>query len=105
MYKQLGYFDNIIGLTYDNLSLDGVDFLKVVSYFKHNHKNMITNNFNYLNYYFKEKKLWNKSKDQLILLIQDRTDIKAKEDEINSKSITIRETNHRIKNNLQSVIS
>lgn len=105
LYKQLGYFDNIIGLTYDNLSLDGVDFLKIVSYFKHSHKNMITNNFNYLNYYFKEKKLWNTNKDQLILLIQDRTDIKAKEDEINSKSITIRETNHRIKNNLQSVIS
>lgn len=105
LYKQLGYFDNIIGLTYDNLSLDGVSFLKIVSYFKHKNRSIITNNFNYLNYFFREKKIWNASKDQLILLIQDRTDVKAKEDEINSKSITIRETNHRIKNNLQSVIS
>ncbi|MDK6707392.1 histidine kinase dimerization/phosphoacceptor domain -containing protein, partial [Pseudomonas aeruginosa] len=59
----------------------------------------------YLNYYFKVRKVWLASEEQLIMIIQDNTEFKEKEAEIISKSVAIREIHHRVKNNLQSVVS
>lgn len=107
LYKKVGYIGNILGLDYENLSLDGSRFhdaLKALQKVKTNHR-PITTDFNYLNYFFTVRKFWNEKNQQLVVLIQDKTDIKRKEAEIISKSVAIREINHRVKNNLQSVIS
>lgn len=108
LYKQLGYIGNIIGLDYDNLSLDGTDFRSTFQQLlagQVNEKLVDKKEFQYLDHYFTIRKLWNKENQQMIVLIQDITEIKIKEAEIISKSVAIREVNHRVKNNLQSVIS
>lgn len=107
LYKKVGYIGNIIGLEYENLSLDGSRFKNVLTQLQDvgEGEQPLTYNFNYLNYFFTERKFWNESNQQLVVLIQDKTDVKAKEAEIISKSVAIREINHRVKNNLQSVIS
>ena len=53
---------------------------------------------------FKVRKVWLASEEQLIMIIQDNTEFKEKA-EIISKSVAIREIHHRVKNNLQSVVS
>lgn len=107
LYKRVGYIGNILGLTYDNLSIDGSYFQDVIDQLRNasDHEHFQTLNFSYLDYYFVTRKFWSEEKNQLIVLIQDRTDVKQKEAEIISKSVAIREINHRVKNNLQSVIS
>lgn len=107
LYQKVGYIGNIFGLTYDNLSLDGSNFAEVSSKIKQvqDDEQPLVSNFNYLNYFFRSSKFWNKQNRQLVILIQDKTDVKRKEAEIISKSVAIREINHRVKNNLQSVIS
>lgn len=107
LYKRVGYIGNILGLTYDNLSIDGSYFQDVINQLRNasDQEHFQTLNFSYLDYYFVARKFWNNEKNQLIVLVQDRTDVKQKEAEIISKSVAIREINHRVKNNLQSVIS
>ncbi|HIW71460.1 MAG TPA: sensor histidine kinase [Candidatus Levilactobacillus faecigallinarum] len=107
LYQRVGYIGNIIGLNYENLSLDGSQFDDTVTQLQeiHHDGQFLAHSFNYLSYFFKERKFWNKNSRQLVVLIQDKTDVKSKEAEIISKSVAIREINHRIKNNLQSVIS
>lgn len=55
------------------------------------------------------KQIFVKEEDEqecrFILILHDITDIKVKEAEIVSKSVAIREIHHRVKNNLQSVVS
>lgn len=107
MYKQVGYIGNIVGQVYDNLSLDGSEFKTVLKQLQgvSEDEQPLTYNFSYLNYYFTTRKFWNRKNQQVVILIQDKTDVKMKEAEIISKSVAIREINHRVKNNLQSVIS
>lgn len=107
LYKKVGYIGSVIGLDYENLSLDGSRFASVREQLQQvgEQEQPLTYSFNYLNYFFTERKFWNESNQQLVVLIQDKTDVKAKEAEIISKSVAIREVNHRVKNNLQSVIS
>lgn len=107
LYKQVGYIGNIVGQVYDNLSLDGSEFKTVLKQLQgvSEDEQPLTYNFSYLNYYFTTRKFWNRKNQQVVILIQDKTDVKMKEAEIISKSVAIREINHRVKNNLQSVIS
>ncbi|MFC6170855.1 sensor histidine kinase [Loigolactobacillus jiayinensis] len=108
LYKGLGYIGNIIGLDYNNLSLDGTNFKSILNHFLKVKvsKNLVEKKeFQYLDHYFTIRKLLNQENQQLIVLIQNVTEIKHKEAEIISKSVAIREVNHRVKNNLQSVIS
>lgn len=107
LYRQVGYLGNIIGLAYENVSLDGSQFDDTLKQLQElqGDRRFLTRSFNYLSYYFQERKFWNQDSQQLVVLIQDKTDVKSKEAEIISKSAAIREINHRIKNNLQSVIS
>lgn len=106
LYRKLGYRDNIIGMSYDNLSIDYTTFEYVLYQMKYKMSNQpIESKTTYLNYYFKVRKVWLASEEQLIMIIQDNTEFKEKEAEIISKSVAIREIHHRVKNNLQSVVS
>jgi two-component sensor histidine kinase len=106
LYRKLGYRDNIIGMSYDNLTIDYTTFEYVLYQMKYKVGNQPTeSNTTYLNYYFKIRKVWLESEEQLVIIIQDNTEFKEKEAEIISKSVAIREIHHRVKNNLQSVVS
>ncbi|WP_206423492.1 histidine kinase N-terminal domain-containing protein [Enterococcus mediterraneensis] len=106
LYRKLGYRTEIYGMHYDNLTLDYTTFEYSLYQFKNA---FITESLNtettYLSYHFKIKRIWIESEAKLIVIIQDDTAIKEKEAEIVSKSAAIREIHHRVKNNLQSVVS
>jgi two-component sensor histidine kinase len=106
LYRKLGYHGNIIGMSYDNLTIDYTTFEYVLYQMRYKVSNQpIESNTTYLNYYFKIRKVWLESEAQLVVIIQDNTEFKEKEAEIISKSVAIREIHHRVKNNLQSVVS
>ena len=97
LYRKLGYRDNIIGMSYDNLSIDYTTFEYVLYQMKYKMSNQpIESKTTYLNYYFKVRKVWLASEEQLIMIIQDNTEFKEKA-EIISKSVAIREIHHRVK--------
>jgi len=106
LYRRLGYRENLIGMHYDNLTLDYTTFEYVLYQMKYKVDNQpIENNATYLSYYFKIRKVWLESEARLVMILQDNTEFKEKEAEIISKSVAIREIHHRVKNNLQSVVS
>nr|APO35302.1 Histidine kinase [uncultured bacterium] len=106
LYKKLGYQDEIIGLFYDNLTLDYYTF----DYIKFRAERSSSNWFfdvetHYLQYYFTIKYSWIKNKQRLVVIIQDTTEVKKREEELVLKAVAIREIHHRVKNNLQSIVS
>ncbi|MRI73670.1 histidine kinase [Enterococcus mundtii] len=106
LYRKLGYREMINDLHYDNLSLDYTTFEYVLYQMNDQTKNrLIELETAYLNYYFNIRKVWIDAGSRVAMIIQDNTEVKKKEDEIVSKSVAIREIHHRVKNNLQSVVS
>lgn len=106
LYKKLGYQDQLVGMHYDNLSLDYTTFEYTLYQFAHRQKERpLALETTYLDYYFFIKKIWIEEERKLVVIIQDNTNVKTKEAEIISKSVAIQEIHHRVKNNLQSVVS
>lgn len=105
-YEAFGYIGNIIGLHYDNLSLDLSTFEQLV-YLRSIGKwsNSEIKEIKFDTYYFAMKQIFVDKENVFIMMLQDKTEIKNKEAEIISKSVAIREIHHRVKNNLQSVVS
>lgn len=106
LYRRLGYKDRIKNMHYDNLTLDYTTFDYIMYQIGRQASNQtIENETAYLSYYFIIKKIWIEKGGKLLVIIQDNTDVKSKEAEIISKSVVIREIHHRVKNNLQSIVS
>ena len=106
IYRRLGYKDRIKNMQYDNLTLDYTTFDYIMYQIGRQTSNQtIENETAYLSYYFIIKKIWIEKGGKLLVIIQDNTDVKSKEAEIISKSVVIREIHHRVKNNLQSIVS
>lgn len=106
LYRKLGYKDRIKNMHYDNLTLDYTTFDYIMYQIGRQDSNQpIENETAYLSYYFIIKKIWVEKGGKLLVIIQDNTDVKSKEAEIISKSVVIREIHHRVKNNLQSIVS
>lgn len=106
LYRRLGYKDRIKNMHYDNLTLDYTTFDYIMYQIGRQTSNQtIENETAYLSYYFIIKKIWIEKGGKLLVIIQDNTDVKSKEAEIISKSVVIREIHHRVKNNLQSIVS
>ena len=106
LYKKFGYLEKIINLHYDNLSLDFSTFEQIM-YFKtlaQNTSSMEREVF-FDNSYFDVKYIFMEQSLGFIMMMKDITEIKLKEEEIIHKSVAIREIHHRVKNNLQSIIS
>lgn len=106
LYRKIGYRETISGLHYDNLTIDYTTF-EYILYQMGNQRDrqFLEQEVAYLNYYFNIRKVWIDKESRLVMIIQDNTEVKKKEDEIVSKSVAIREIHHRVKNNLQSVVS
>lgn len=104
LYRKLGYLDELVGIPYDNLVLDGSRFDELIGTnvvkqsevtigeitLKVKYASMVVNNSDLAG---------------IIMVIKDITDEKAIEKELISKSVAIREIHHRVKNNLQTIAS
>jgi PAS domain S-box-containing protein len=103
IYKRLGYKDDIVGMKFENLVLDGADFSEIV---KNSRLEITETEIGKRS--FQVKYAMTRSRGNasgVIMLIKDITDVKEKERELILKSVAIREIHHRVKNNLQTIAS
>lgn len=106
LYRQIGYRNQLLGMHYDNLTLDYTTFEYALYQFScMDELGPLESSTAYLDYYFNIKRIWLQKEKRLVLIIQDITEVHKKEEEIISKSVAIQEIHHRVKNNLQSVVS
>ncbi len=103
LYKSLGYNEKIVGSKFDSLSLDGRNFSQVEK-----NRGRMASEIN-VNNYFLEVKYNVMGNDKNIkgvnMTVLDVTEKVLKEKELMMKSVVIKEIHHRVKNNLQTVIS
>ncbi|CAM3794212.1 sensor histidine kinase [Mesobacillus zeae] len=104
IYRSLGYMEDIEGVHYDNLSLDGTTFNEVInrseSQYKDNREVKIGD------YFFLVKQVVVPEDDfRVAMILHDITQLRNRETEIVLKTVAIGEIHHRIKNNLQTIAS
>jgi len=104
LYRKLGYLDELIGIPYDNLVLDGSRFEEIVGTNNTKQSEVTIGNIT-LKVKYASMMLNNSDLAGIIMVIKDITDEKAIEKELITKSVAIREIHHRVKNNLQTIAS
>ncbi|MGO3732683.1 MAG: sensor histidine kinase [Vagococcus sp.] len=105
-YYHFGYMENIIGFHYDNLSLDTSIFEQLLYLKKINKWERVAEKEIFFGEsHFKMKRFFDEDTDMFVMILHDKTEIYNKEVEIIEKSVVIKEIHHRVKNNLQSVVS
>lgn len=108
MYKNFGYRNDIVGIHYDNLSLDFSTYEYLLLIKKQLAEVEDEENFSkevfFNQSYFQMKFIFTKN-NSVIILITDITPVKEKEHELTDKTLMIQEIHHRVKNNLQTVVS
>ena len=103
LYKKLGYKDEIVGMKFENLVLDGINFSKVIQI-----SGPCASEIEIGKLSLQVKYAVTRSRENavgVIMLIKDITEVKEKEKELILKSVAIREIHHRVKNNLQTIAS
>lgn len=103
LYKKIGYKDKLVGMSFDNLVLNEVNFNDIMR-----EKKSIVLETNVGKLVLQIKYAVAKKSNNvygIIILIKDLTDIKEKEKELILKAVAIREIHHRVKNNLQTIAS
>lgn len=105
LYQKLGYQDSLESLHYDNMALDNTTFEYLLYLFTVKKEVSQIDQTSFLNYYFSIKKVWLQDSERILVLIWDITRLKTQEEDIRQKSLLIQEIHHRVKNNLQSVVS
>lgn len=105
LYKKLGYHEDLKTLNYDNMALDYMTFEYLLYLFTVKGKTTQLHQTKYLDYYFSTKKVWLKESSCMMVLIWDITELKDQEENIRQKSLLIQEIHHRVKNNLQTIVS
>lgn len=105
-YFHFGYIEKIIGLHYDNLSLDTTTFEQLI-YLKDTEKwkNVSKKEIVFGSSHFQMKRFFDKKTGMFTMILHDKTEIYNREVEIVEKSVAIKEIHHRVKNNLQSIVS
>lgn len=103
LYKNIGYQDDIVGMSFDNL-VQGEYTMDDVMQQRHiDHKEVTIGK-----YILNVVAATIEEDDQclgVVLLIKDTTENKIKEKELILKSAAIDEIHHRVKNNLQTIVS
>lgn len=103
LYKKLGYKDDIAGMKFDNLVLNGTTFQKIV---QRKESGVSEIEIGKLSLQVKYALTGRRENSMgIIMLIKDITEMKEKEKELILKSVAIREIHHRVKNNLQTIAS
>ncbi len=106
LYEKIGYEQDIIGVNFDEISLSNNKF----KYFKDGdvgEENLISE-IKIKNHYLKVKYNLIIEKEGLKginMIVFDETEKKEKERELVLKSVVIKEIHHRVKNNLQTIVS
>lgn len=103
LFRELGYQDRLVGLAFESLSFGNYRFQDLVQERGKNHNEIIIGRYNLkvsCNTFWEVDCL-----KGAILVIKDNTEIKKKETELILKSTVIDEIHHRIKNNLQTIVS
>ncbi len=104
LYKKLGYIDNVIGINFNNLVLDGKSFSEIKAKGFTSSSEVDIGELT-LQVKYAVMKQRNIDVVGMIMVIRDISDVKAKEKELILKSVAIREIHHRVKNNLQTIAS
>ncbi|UUX33324.1 histidine kinase N-terminal domain-containing protein [Fundicoccus culcitae] len=100
-YKEIGYMNPINQLHYDNLAIDNSRFKKVKEM---EADEILTSEISFWNY-FLEKKIFKDRNNQYIQILKDETSRKEVEAVIENELVTVQEIHHRVKNNLQTIVS
>lgn len=103
LYRELGYRDNIIGMNFNNLALDGGYFHTLI-----NETGLRVSEVTVGKLTLQIKYVAMKKENKVIgvtMLIKDITEVREKEKELILKSVAIQEIHHRVKNNLQTIAS
>ncbi|KHD37034.1 histidine kinase [Clostridium acetobutylicum] len=103
LYKKIGYKDEIVGMSFDNLVLNELKLQDILSKQKSLILETKVGKFDLQIKYGLIKK--DMKICGIIMLIKDLTDLKKKEKELVLKAVAIREIHHRVKNNLQTIAS
>ncbi|EOI01888.1 hypothetical protein UAY_01296 [Enterococcus moraviensis ATCC BAA-383] len=105
-YHEFGYLEDILGMHYDNLSLDMSTF-EQLNYLRSRNDvaSSMEKEIKFGNLYFEMKYIFDEAEGTVIVIIHDVTEVRKKEAEISDKAVVIKEIHHRVKNNLQSVVS
>lgn len=105
-YKAFGYINEINGLHYDNLALDLTTFDFIQKKGKiGDFQALESKEIKFDNHYFKVRTIYLPAKSIVIVIMKDITAEKEKEFRYISDLVTIQEIHHRVKNNLQTVVS
>ncbi|CZR08961.1 Two-component sensor histidine kinase, contains HisKA and HATPase domains [Trichococcus flocculiformis] len=105
-YQTFGYMDSINSLHYDNLALDLMTFDRILSLVSLGEfESLKGREIKFDQYYFKSKIIHLPSNGFVIQIMKDITDQKVKESRKEEEFVTIQEIHHRVKNNLQTVVS
>lgn len=103
LYKKLGYKDKLIGMSFENLALDGRTFNPMIQ-----DGNSIASEVTVGKLCLQIKYILTKPKNdriKMLMIVRDITEVKEKEKELILKSVAIKEIHHRVKNNLQTIAS
>lgn len=105
-HEQFGYLDDIENMHYDNLSLDFYKFKTIKKMAQE--KSWDEHSFVEVKYgyhYFSIRRHFVTDNKMLIMICKDITDVKQKETRLIAESVAIQEIHHRVKNNLQTIVS
>ncbi|WP_101696900.1 sensor histidine kinase [Clostridium minihomine] len=104
IYLGLNYQDEIEGLTFENLSFGNYTYHDLIEKRQIDHNEIKIGQYNLK---VTCTATWNEERQfkGAVLIIKDITEIKNKETELIVKSAAIAEIHHRVKNNLQTIIS
>ncbi|MBP1040836.1 histidine kinase N-terminal domain-containing protein [Vagococcus sp. BWB3-3] len=105
-YYHFGYMEKINGFHYDNLSLDTSTFEQLL-YLRNAGKweEVAEKEIFFGETHFKMSRFFDDDTEMFSMILHDKTEIYNKEVEIITKSVAIKEIHHRVKNNLQSIVS
>ncbi|MBF0698491.1 histidine kinase N-terminal domain-containing protein [Streptococcus danieliae] len=98
--EQLAYRDSIYGMHYDNLVLDSVSFMDFLS-----QKNVSVTSVDYGHYSFQIKRQFLADRACYLMEYRDNTEQALLQRKNQEQRMALREANHRVKNNLQTLVS
>ncbi|MGY4105692.1 histidine kinase N-terminal domain-containing protein [Ignavigranum ruoffiae] len=104
-YQTFGYKNKLDNLDYDNLTLDKVTFDQVMYDFLQMKRTKIEKKFTFNNRSFTSKTIYLVEKKMILLIIKENKISFTEESMHLLDNIEIQEIHHRVKNNLQSIIS